>query len=502
MNGPDYDANVVIRSIHTQGLSTPQINMDRPLERFAIVRPALEDGITQAQVARTHHLAPSTVQLWIKRYREKGLAGLANHVARSDKGTSRKLPETAIQLVEGLALQKPPRSMAAIHRQVTTIAQEQGWKPPSYERVRTIIKILDPALVTFAHQGATAYREEFDLLYRREATHANAMWQADHTPLDILLLDEAGVPAKPWLTAIEDDYSRMIVGYRLSFQESTALTTALALRQAIWHKDDPRWHACGIPTVFYTDHGSDFTSKHIEQVAADLPMELIFSQIGIPRGRGKVERFFRSVDQLLLQDTPGYAPKGATGVKATLTLPAFEQRFRTWLLENYHHRVHVETKCKPQERWEAGGYLPHLPKSLEQLDLLLLTVVKTRRVQQDGIRFQGYRYLDPTLAGYVKEDVLIRYDPADMAEIRVFHQDRFVCRAICQELAGATVSLKEIEKARVQRRKQVRDGLSTRAAMVDRYVEIHHQPPPEPTTQVSQPAPGDSRLPLKRYIND
>jgi hypothetical protein len=71
-----------------------------------------------------------------------------------------------------------------------------------------------------------------------------------------------------------------------------------------------------------------------------------------PSSPGKVERFFRSVEQLLLQDTPGYAPKGSTGVKAILTLPAFEQRFRTWLLEDYHHRVHVETQCRPQERWD------------------------------------------------------------------------------------------------------------------------------------------------------
>jgi putative transposase len=472
------------------------------LERFTIIRPALEEGVSRAQVARTSQIAPSTVQLWIKRYREKGLAGLANNVARSDKGKSRKLPETAIQLIEGLALQKPPRSMASIHRQVSTIAQEQGWKPPSYDRVRHIIKGLDPALVTFARQGAAAYREEFDLLYRREATHANAMWQADHTPLDILLLDDAGIPAKPWLTAIEDDYSRMIVGYRLSFQESTALTTALALRQAIWRKEDPRWHAYGIPTIFYTDHGSDFTSKHMEQVAADLPMELIFSQVSIPRGRGKIERFFRSVDQLLLQDTPGYAPKGSTGVKATLTLPAFEQRFRTWLLSDYHHRVHVETKCKPQERWEAGGFVPRMPESLEQLDLLLLTVAKTRRVQQDGIRFQGHRYLDPTLAGYVKEDVLIRYDPADMAEIRVFHQDRFVCRAVCQELSGQTVSLKEIEKARSERRKQVKAGLSSRAAVVEQFITVHQEQTPPPKTLVAEPAPVEARPRLKRYIND
>lgn len=151
------------------------------LERFTIIRPALEEGISQAQVARTSKQAPSTIRLWIKRYREKGLVGLANRVSRSDKGASRRLPDTAIRLIEGLALQTPPRSMAAIHRHITTIAKEQGWNPPSYDRVRHIIKHLDPALVTMAHQGAVAYREEFDLLYRREASHANAMWQADHT---------------------------------------------------------------------------------------------------------------------------------------------------------------------------------------------------------------------------------------------------------------------------------------------------------------------------------
>src|SRR5215469_12557764 len=248
----------------------------------------------------------------------------------------------------------------------------------------------------------------------------------------------------------------------MAVKASLPLATALTLRRAICRKKDPRWPAYGIPTAFYSDHSPDFTSKHLEQVAADLPMELIFSQVSIPRGRGKVERFFRSVEQLLLQNLPGYAPEGATGVKATLTLPAFEQRFRTWLLEDYHQRIHEETKCRPAERWETGGFLPRMPKSLEQLDLLLLTVAKSRRVQQDGIRFQGYRYLDPTLAGYVKEEVVIRYDPVDLAEIRVFYHDHFLWRAICQELAGQTVSLKEIQKARAERRKQVKESLSTR----------------------------------------
>jgi Mu transposase, C-terminal len=89
-----------------------------------------------------------------------------------------------------------------------------------------------------------------------------------------------------------------------------------------------------------------------------------------------------------------------------LTLPhslGFVRRskWRTFLLEDYHKRTHSETGQAPQARWEAGGWLPRLPESLEQLDLLLLTVATARRVHQDGIRFEGLRYLDLTLAGYV-----------------------------------------------------------------------------------------------------
>jgi putative transposase len=63
----------------------------------------------------------------------------------------------------------------------------------------------------------------------------------------------------------------------------------------------------------------------------------------------------------------------------------------------------------PQARWESNGFLPRLPDSLEELDLLLLTVAEPPRVHSDGIHFQGFRYLDTILAAYIGEDVIIRY---------------------------------------------------------------------------------------------
>lgn len=105
--------------------------------RLRIIRPAVENGISQAQIARTHNIPASTIQRWVKRYNEKGIAGLAD-AGRSDKGTSRRLPPDSIALVKELALQTPLRPVAEIHRQVIAIAQEQGWNPPSYARIRQI----------------------------------------------------------------------------------------------------------------------------------------------------------------------------------------------------------------------------------------------------------------------------------------------------------------------------------------------------------------------------
>jgi putative transposase len=159
----------------------------------------------------------------------------------------------------------------------------------------------------------------------------------------------------------------------------------------------------------------------------------------------------------------------------------------------------------PQKRWEEGGFLPRLPDSLEQLDLLLLTVAKPRRVNQDGIHFQGFRYLDATLAAYVGEDVIIRYDPRDVAELRVYLHDEFVCRAINPELAGETVALKDIMRARNQRRRELRTTLAGRQATVEALLGIRRGVEPELLVAELEPsyaAPQPPRPRLKRYFNE
>jgi putative transposase len=208
-----------------------------------------------------------------------------------------------------------------------------------------------------------------------------------------------------------------------------------------------------------------------------------------------------TINQMCLPSLPGHAPRGTKdrASQARLSLGELDAALGAFIVNVYNNRVHSETGQSPQARWEANGFLPHLPASLEQLDLLLLTVAKPRKIHPDRIRFQGLRYLDPVLAAYIGESVIIRYDPRDLAEIRVFHRDRLLGRAICPDLAATTISLKEITAARNARRRELKRRIGERASVVDRLIAVHTPPPADPPTA---PTPGDqpaSRPKLKRY---
>ncbi len=466
---------------------------EEALRRYRIIRPFLEDDVPLPAIVQTSGISLRTLRRWTERYRRQGLKGLARK-SRADKDRLRSLPVEKKELVEALALSKPRRSVAAIYRTLGALAANEPEKAPGYTTVARIVRGIEPALLTLAHDGVKAYSEQYDLLYRRQATSPNALWQADHTELDILVLDEQGKPARPWLTVIIDDYSRAVAGYFLSLQAPSALQTALALRQAIWRKAEPLWQVCGIPDILYNDNGSDFTSKHIEQVCADLKIRMVFSLPGKPRGRGRIERFFLTINQRCLSTLPGYAPAAPLGKPsvprvAALTLTELDAALERFLIEDYNRQPHSTTGTAPQDRWNANSFLPRMPESLEQLDLLLLTVVKPRRVQQDGIRFQGFRYIDPVLAAYVGESVTIRYDPRDIAEIRVYYREAFLCRAVCQELAGETVSLREIIRARRKRTRELRQVIKERQELCRQPFPSTQGPPPASAAAPAQPLP-------------
>lgn len=205
---------------------------ERVLQRFALLRPCLLEGVSVAEVARSHHVPLGSVQRWVQRYRQEGLVGLA-HRRRSDRGVRRSMSLECVHLIEGLALQRPRRSVAQIHRDVCALAKQRGWPKVHYGSVYAIVRGIDPALQVLAQEGSRAYQEDYDLLFLHEVEQPNERWQADHCWLNIWLVNDQGKAARPYLTIILDEYSRAIMGYRLSFDAPSAYQTGLVLRQAL-----------------------------------------------------------------------------------------------------------------------------------------------------------------------------------------------------------------------------------------------------------------------------
>jgi putative transposase len=468
------------------------------MERFAVLQPHLEEDVPLARAARHAGVPVRTAERWLARYRQKGLAGLARPVRRD--AAVRRLPADLVALIEGMGLKKPRASAAAIHRRVSDIATAQGWCLPSYSTVYAILAALDPAMVTLAHEGAAAFRDRYELIYRHRAEAPNAIWQADHTLLDLLILDEAGKPVRPWLTTVVDDYSRAIAGTMVFLGAPSTLQTSLALRQAIWHKADPSWPVCGIPDVLYVDHGSDFTSHHLEQVAASLRFRLVYSAVARPQGRGKIERLFGTLNTELLPELPGHLRHGQPVTMPRLSLAELDRAITAYITGTYHVRVHGETHETPLEAWRGTGFLSRLPASLEDLDLLLVMHAKARVVRRDGLRFQGLRYSHATLAAYVGDAVTIRYDPRDLSEIRVFHHEQFLCRAVSEAHAGEVVTLQDIQTARRAHRRALRTAIHERVARVVDFLPGH--PQGELHAEARQPARTRPQTKLRLYQED
>lgn len=154
---------------------------------------------------------------------------------------------------------------------------------PFYSTVYGVVTSLDPQLLTLAHDGPAGLRDRYELIYRRQSERPNALWRADHTELDLLVVDANGAPARPWLTVVLDDCSRAVAGY--TFVPGRAVGAeplAGVAPRPCGARPTPAWAVYGVPDIVYVDHGSDFTSENVRQVAVDLHIELVHSAVARP----------------------------------------------------------------------------------------------------------------------------------------------------------------------------------------------------------------------------
>jgi hypothetical protein len=224
-----------------------------------------------------------------------------------------------------------------------------------------------------------------------EAGEPNELWQSDvmHGPM----IMEGEKKRKSYLIAFMDDHSRLVV--EGGFYRTEGLASFMeAFEKALLRR--------GIPRKLYVDNGPAFRSRHLEYVTASLGIALKHSRPYKPQGRGKIERFFRTVRTEFL---PGLVTK---------TREELNEAFEEWL-KGYHRRKHSMTGQSPFERFTARmECIRTAPKDLR--DHFRKTA--RRRVGKDRtIALNGKLYEAPV--GLIGKRVEVLYHESDPGEMEI-----------------------------------------------------------------------------------
>lgn len=373
------------------------------LWRYHLIAEALgpslgsaERGLIVRRIAAEEHTGPdgepravsrTTLDRWIRAYRQHGLAGLHDR-RRSDRGSVRRHPDLLEEAIRP-RLEQPARSAAHIAEMLFA---------------RHGVRISERTLrAQLAKRGLT--RAE---LLRDGRTFGRYEAAApDERPIaDVLVGPFVPYPRAPGsvrarLFLIVDDHSRLVIHGRWVGNET------LRAGQEVLHAAILRW---GLPEQLYVDDGAAYAGAELGRSCAILGIRLIHSRPYAPQGRGKQERLDRVIRERFLLE--------ATQV-GIASLDELNERFTAWVERYLDVRVHSGTGESPAARHAKGSVRQADPELLRQAFLWSAQ----RRVSRSGtVSFGGNEYeADPSLRG---RRVDLRYRPEDLTTIEVWWEGR------------------------------------------------------------------------------
>jgi transposase InsO family protein len=355
--------------------------------------PAGSAGITERlrAKAREHHTIPGsrrtrvaaeTLRDWLKAYRRGGFEALMPK-PRRDRGRPRRLPVAAAELLISIKEQSPTLSV----RRVIERARATGKLPADLSLPpSTVHRLLarEGLMVKRSDVPTGADRRRFGFRY------AGELWMSD-VMHGVSVGDAHGRRRKTYLIAFLDDATRAIPYAAFAFAENTTAFLPV-FKQALIRR--------GLPQRLYVDNGANYRSRQLALVCAKLGVALIHARPHQPQGKGKIERWFRTVRAQLMSQL---------SAADTASLDTLNRRLWAFIEGEYHHTPHRGLDGKtPLQQWALVGNQVRFPDG--DLDDLFLFETKRRVMNDRTVSLNGRVYeVDAVLVG---ETVILRYDPA------------------------------------------------------------------------------------------
>ena len=343
----------------------------------ATMRAKAEQTYTIPGTTRTR-VAAETMRHWINDYRRGGFEALYPK-PRTDRGKPRRLPAEVAERLIVLKTENDALSVRAIIQK----AREEGIDHPLASS--TVHRL-------FSREGLFDKKPPDGADRRRFAfKDAGELWMSDvmHGPK----VRHGRSRRKTYLIAFIDDATRVIPFAAFAMSENVQAFLPV-FKNALIRR--------GLPARLYVDNGSAYRSRHLSLVCARLGVALIHARAFQPAGKGKIERFFRTL-------RAGWLRHLGADVDDLQTL---NSSLWAWIEGEYHNSPHrgLEEGRTPLEQWALASAGVRYPDATLDLDDLFLFEAKRRVYKDRTVSLNGRVYeADALLVG---QNVILRYDPA------------------------------------------------------------------------------------------
>jgi transposase InsO family protein len=326
----------------------------------------------------------TTILRWIQLYKKSnGKIEALYPPERSDRGESRSMDEETVLSLMSLRREFPRVTIAVLIEKMeerNLVGSGVRLNPSTVYRYLNRQGLMRPG------------REKAEDRRKFEAELPNEIWQSDvmHGPMAKV----GDKQRKTYLIAFIDDHSRLVVHGEFYLSEGLACFLD-AFEKGLLKR--------GLPRKLYTDNGSAFRSHHLEHICASLGIALIHARPYKPQGKGKIERYFRSVREEFLAGFEGGS------------LEDLNSAFSVWLQNVYHERKHRSTGQTPLARFTAR--MECLRPAPENLQDHFRKVARRRVARDRTLTLDGRLYEAPV--SLIGKQVELLYHEKDESRVEL-----------------------------------------------------------------------------------
>ena len=483
---------------------------------------------TLAIFCTDHGLKPGTVDRWLTRYHKMGLVGLVD-----SRGGGKFLDEIinpeAFEYLKSLYLDPRRPSLKQCHQNLCFLNKEQGkgWHIPALSAMYDYVTRFIPEPSRVLHrQGLAAYEAKYAPYIQSdpESCQPGEVWIADHCAFNFWVRHR-GRWIRPWITTWQDYKSRLIVGWHISACPNQT-TILLSMRRAL--------DKYGPPDIAKIDNGKDFASEMwtgettktrrflckeyldkemVAGIYAMLDVRVSFAIAYHPQAKGRLERWFDTLDRQLSKTIATYCGKEPAGrredmkeflenprtIREGYDLEGFTKVAGEYI-EAYNRAAHSGEGMEgrsPLEVFETRPSIRVLQAGVAES--LCRVWSKELIVGKNGVKIKEMWYGQYNLDLLVHQGKKVRaaYDPEDMRTAYIYDAKtlRMITAAEQNHLVayGRAVNEEELRDAMRQKAKAVRFMKGFRDAQLTANMDLTSltiramqdaaRPEPEPNQQ-------------------